>query len=143
MGREIRRVHLDYEHPRDESGDFIPLFECRLWEIDRTVVFGSWEEYVAARNKKYPEEASTYDRSIYMPTWQESERIGWCVYENVSEGTPWSPVFSSPEHVVAWLVIEHGYSDKAAALFVKTGSAVSFALMDGNLTDGITAIGEM
>lgn len=27
MGREIRRVPMDWEHPKDERGYFIPLFD--------------------------------------------------------------------------------------------------------------------
>lgn len=52
--------------------------------------------------------------------WQETEPPsgeGWQLWENVSEGSPISPVFEVPEGLINWLVAE-GYSWEAAENFV-------------------------
>jgi len=54
------------------------------------------------------------------------------VYEEVSEGTPVSPVFDTPEEVEAWL-IGTGVSPEAAKKFVEIGWCLSgtFSRADG------------
>lgn len=42
-------------------------------------------------------------RSDYMPDWPDAERTHWQMYEDTSEGTPISPVCSSPEILARWL----------------------------------------
>lgn len=39
----------------------------------------------------------------YMPDWSEAERTHWQLYETVSEGTPISPVFSTPESLARYM----------------------------------------
>jgi hypothetical protein len=66
------------------------------------------------------------DPLYYRPTFKE-EPTHYQIYENVSEGTPTSPVFCSLEDLEAWLVDE-GYSAGAAASFVEHGWAPSFVM---------------
>lgn len=49
------------------------------------------------------------------------------VYENVTEGTPVSPVFDSAEDLVRWLV-QQGYSDQTAKALISEGSVPSFVV---------------
>jgi hypothetical protein len=62
--------------------------------------------------------------------WYENEKYdpptgeGWQVWETVSEGSPISPVFETPEELVTWLVGQ-GYSRAAAEGFVKVGNVPS------------------
>jgi hypothetical protein len=44
------------------------------------------------------------------------------IYENVSEGTPVSPIFSSLQAIKTWLVTQ-GYSEGAAKQFIESGHA--------------------
>jgi len=39
----------------------------------------------------------------YMPDWPEEERTHYIMYEDVSEGTPISPAFETPEQLARWL----------------------------------------
>jgi len=117
MGREIRRVPPDWEHPRDENGYFIPLFdkdyktagEDWLKELDEfragthikqeciERICGLFWEWNAPPDKETCRERY----------WTEEEATAFQVYEDVSEGTPVTPVFMSKREIVGYL-IEHG-----------------------------------
>jgi hypothetical protein len=61
-------------------------------------------------------------------------RTAYQLYENVSEGTPVSPVFASLEALWQWLV-EQGWSQQAAQSLVADGHAPSFALREDGTID--------
>jgi len=64
------------------------------------------------------------------------------VYEDVTEGTPISPVFDSVDALQQWLDRE-GYSKAAAAAFIAEGSAPSFVVgADGEVLSGIDGLGK-
>lgn len=105
-----------WEHPRDEHGRHIPLFDRNAGphgEID--------EELPAAA-----------DRAPAMPRWAPEEATCHQVYENVTEGTPVSPVFDSVDDVRDWLV-DQGYSHRAAQGFCRQGQAPTLVLRDGTV----------
>lgn len=73
-----------------------------------------------------------------MEAWEETplpKGAGWQYWENVSEGSPLSPVFEHPDDLAEWLVEnDEASSFEAAQKFVKAGwapSAVSFVNKDG------------
>jgi hypothetical protein len=82
--RELRRVPLDWRHPTDEAGEYLPL-ENR----DRMGLETELEELLA--------EGRTHEEleAFYMPDFSgvPDERMGVAVYETTSEGTPTTPVF--------------------------------------------------
>jgi hypothetical protein len=123
MGREVRRVPANWEHPMDDRG-FVPLHDGyneakrewelyhekwkqgleRDWSVSEDEAAGwvpikeshsesTFEDYYG----KYP------NRDAYMPDWPDEERTHWQMYENVSEGTPISPVCASAEELAHWL----------------------------------------
>lgn len=61
------------------------------------------------------------------------------VYEDVSEGTPVSPVFASAAELRGWLVVQ-GVPVASAETFLAQGSAPSFMLEPGGPVDGITGL---
>ena len=94
MGREIRRVPKDFEHPRDEEGELIPGAHLEpLWY------------------------ASEDDKSCFQ------------IYENVSEGSPVSPVFNSQEEMCAWLKAQ-GNRDEIIEQFISLGHYPSLVIKD-------------
>lgn len=121
MGREVRRVALNWNHPKDLSGRYIPLynqtFEDALlyWQSE----FIKWkngerDEVMARRPELNYQSMSSYlsfcdwhgDRPVfenYMPKWDDGEELGYAVYENVSEGTPVTPTFATKEELVDYL----------------------------------------
>jgi hypothetical protein len=122
MSRAARRVPSTWEHPRDGSGTLIPLKdsshleeELRNWDEEAS----KWNEGLQ-RDRRQPNRWVAIDpqdrhlsyadavdarpnRRCYMPVWSESECTHWQMYEEVTEGTPISPVFATPEELARWL----------------------------------------
>ena len=70
-------------------------------------------------------------------------RSEYQVYENASEGTPVSPVFSSADMLIAWLLAQ-GISRAAAEAFLRQGFAPSFVIKsDGSIVSGIEGANEL
>lgn len=114
MGREVRRVPADWQHPKDERGNFIPLSKGSSY---REAV-KDWDDGCVAWNRgDFPQYATEDDRGMsfedwagprpsiteYMPQWAESEATHFMMYEDTSEGTPISPAFETPELLARWL----------------------------------------
>ena len=102
MSREFRRVPPDWKHPQNEHGRYIPLFEgpfeeaLEYWEDNLSNVMrtkGLSTQQAIGYIGKAPLEES------YMPTWTKEEATHYQIYENTSEGTPITSVFSSSEEL--------------------------------------------
>lgn len=113
MGRQVRRVLADWQHPRNAAGRYIPMREA-----------GD----VLAR--------ATDER---MPAWPDAERTYWQMYETTTAGTPLSPPCASAETLAAWLADHHasagpGFTGTAAqwlAMIEGGGSATAFHIERG------------
>jgi len=125
MGRELRRVPADWEHPRNERGEYFPLYDedfetaARHWKD----ALAAWERrdfaWLEANDFGSPTEeyrdAHEYwewagwppDRAVYRPAWPEESRTHYQMYENTSEGTPISPVMPDIESLAHWLANNH------------------------------------
>ena len=120
MGREVRKVPADWQHPKDAKGSYIPLlggsYAKAAAEWDEGIVKwaeGSRRDY-SKDNAWKPREHDdgTYEdwagtrpeESDYMPDWPEAERTHLMMYEDTTEGTPISPAFLTPEELARWLV---------------------------------------
>lgn len=128
MGREVRRVPADWQHPLDETtGRFKPLLGCDFEESLR-----EWnDENEKWSRGEFPEHAGeeslrmSYSewngdqpkRCDYMPTWPAEQRTHLMMYEDTSEGTPISPAFATPEELARWLV-----DNNASAFGSSTGT---------------------
>lgn len=117
MGREIRMVPANWEHPKNSSGHLIPLHGDgiskaiaewdegkRQWDKGLVSDFeGGWE---SKGDRSYPYEEWTGDRPTqydYFPDWKDEERTHLQMYETCTEGTPISPVMETPEKLARWL----------------------------------------
>lgn len=140
MGREIRRAPLDWLHPRDFNGNYIPMFDD-----DYDSALAEFEEDPAAFDDQPP------DPLLYRPDWY-GQPLGYQVYENVSEGTPVSPVFATEAELVDWLADSKGVplgiggstirlSMEQARRFVEVGSSWSFTMSPTGLRPGILDLG--
>ncbi len=101
MGREVRMVPKDWQHPKDERGKYKPLFEGDAY-AERAKAF------IDARTPEQLQDAINYwgsapDRNDYMPNWTAEERTHYMMYEDTTEGTPISPAFATPEELARWL----------------------------------------
>lgn len=162
MGREVRRVPADWQHPKDEKGNFIPLHDgynrnVTQWdEENEQWALGfrrSWENdgFVPkdAEHEQYTYVEWTDERPLqedYMPDFPVDQRTHWQMYEDTSEGTPISPVFATPEELAHWL------ADNQASSFanmtatyeqwlgtINRGSAVSMVVDSSGMRSGVEA----
>lgn len=133
MGREIRRVPANWEHPRDKQGHYMPLYDqdydtkarewlhnCLLWSQ------GTHEDF-EKYGSKYPYywewTNNPPDKDYYRPAFTEPVDC-FQIYETVSEGTPRSPVFKNRRQLVGWLLKE-GHTRRATVLFARSGHVFS------------------
>jgi hypothetical protein len=126
MSRKIRRVPADWQHPKGWDGRYSPLVDHNFVEdADEWVKnFLAWEkdnhpDREQSECRYYWEWAGDPpDPKDYHPDWPEESRTHYQVYEEVSEGTPISPVFATIEEVHTWL-LEQGWSEKWAEMLCK------------------------
>lgn len=165
MGREVRMVPADWQHPKEEvphwrtgrmEERFTPLYEsgwadrAKEWDAEREKwERGEFPDYAGTESKALPYDQWAGKRPYsgdYMPDWPAAQRTHLMMYENTSEGTPISPAFATPEELARWL------ADNGASAFgsdtadyehwlrvAKGGYAPSMVLADGKLTSGVQA----
>ena len=113
MGRQLRKVAENWQHPKNENGNYIPLLDGKFSER-----LSKWEEENAQWEKGFsddwnggwkPREADELNMTFaewdgekpvkedYMPEWKDEELTHIQLYENTSEGTPISPVYLTSE----------------------------------------------
>lgn len=122
MGREIRRVPPDWEHPRGKNG-YEPLHDESFREAA-----AKWKQnFLAWERGELPEYAEPADRlkyeyweyagdpperEYYRPDWPEGSATHYQMYETVSEGTPVTPHFATKEELVDYLVKYGEFHDR-------------------------------
>lgn len=137
MGREIRRVPKGWQHPTDESDKFIPIYNESFQDA-----FDDWynglQTWLNGTSNDYNDQYYTRDARGYSQyagqspdpdyyreqNWTEEEATCYQIYQNVSEGTPVSPVFETLADMETWL-LEQGHSQKSVNIFCKEGYAPS------------------
>lgn len=117
----IRRVPLNYEHPRDDNGYFKPQY-AELWDDVMNEWLKGWEEWKRGEHKaqflRYSEDCESGkagelihstdtpyveyevppDPEYYRTRpWPEDAEMGIQMYEEISEGTPSSKVYPDTE----------------------------------------------
>lgn len=121
MGREIRMVPKDWEHPKNENGSYIPLYDGSFKDCDEEWM-AEWEKWKEGLCRSYRAEErwepideankkmlfSDYsgrrpNQEDYMPEWKDEEKTHLQMYETCSEGSPISPVMETPEELARWL----------------------------------------
>lgn len=169
MGREIRRVPPNWQHPvytEDDApsnrvGQPRPCHDtdyptaAAKWKRD----FAEWEARGPIRvmrdgslwDCEFWEYDSPPDPETCRPAFAE-EPTWWQVYETVSEGTPVSPAFETKEALIDYLA-EHGDfwaqhrgdpppSREVARRFVEGGWAPSAIVTAGRVRTGIDSVEE-
>lgn len=124
MGREVRRVPADWQHPKHEVPDwrtgcmverYKPLFpgedyhprveewdeECAAWKAGWRPEHATDAKHIAMFYEQWAGQRP--HRDDYMPNWPVEQRTHVMMYENTSEGTPISPAFATPEELARWL----------------------------------------
>jgi len=113
MGRELRKVAKNWEHPKDGNVYYKPLLgrkfstSLRRWNFKEKKwnqgLRDNFDGSYVNKEKKY--ENMSYSKYAgkkplkedYMPEWKDEELTHIQLYENTTEGTPISPVFHKDE----------------------------------------------
>lgn len=120
MSIEVRKVSVNWEHPKDGEGNFIPLYggsfskDASEWDEKATqwgkgfhksfVVDDKWEPKTVEMTGTFADwSGGRPNKNDYMPQWLDIERTHYQMYELVTEGTPISPVMETPEVLARWL----------------------------------------
>lgn len=144
MGREIRMVPPNWEHPKGSNSGYQSMFD-----EDYPSAVKKWkDEFVLWESGKHPsqQEGMEYwdwggmppDEENYRPAFTE-DATWFQMYETVSEGTPVSPPFKTKPELVDYLVEygdfgdlsrgDGGWKRENAESFVATGFAMSGLLI--------------
>lgn len=132
MGREIRRVPPNWEHPKEyrrHGYDYKPLLDksydvdAKRW-LDNCLAWAKGEHrdqlnldpgetrptYYWEWNGRPPDPESyvKYDKDDAVCTW-------WQCYETVSEGTPVSPPFATAEELIDYLATNGDFWEQSRA----------------------------
>lgn len=165
MGREIRRVPFDWQHPKREeyipsrdifsegkwveTDDYQPLYD-KDYETAAQEWIAEFDQWRAGTHPQQDEDCKyfwEYDsppKEEYYRSrkWTVEEATHYQIYETVSEGKPVSPVFATLDELIEWCVTQ-GYSRHAAESFAKQGWVPSM-VMDmrrGIVAEGIESAG--
>lgn len=128
MGREIRRVPANWEHPKKETFDFRTARAVKNYQPLFDEPFGpAMEEWYAGwkawDNGTDPDReghdmpywewhGGPPDPVYYRPDWKPEHMTWWQVYETVSEGTPVTPPFATPDELVDYLATHGDFWDQ-------------------------------
>lgn len=128
---KLRLVAKDWDHPKDQNDNYIPLFDGSyaeysakfdeqkaMWEKGfkenmeikkiegkHKFIFTGWVPKEEGEEGYTFEEYSGKKRGMedYRPDWPKVQITHFQMYEDMNEGTPISPVFEKIEDLALWL----------------------------------------
>ncbi|MBB3454234.1 hypothetical protein FHT86_002490 [Rhizobium sp. BK313] len=124
MGRDVRRVPANWEHPRytiEDAPDepWVGSVRCLLadypeavarwderaekWPLVKDFRNGGWKPYEGEKQSFVDYAGPRPDPKNYMPVWPTDECTHLMMYETTTEGSPISPSFATPEELARWL----------------------------------------
>ncbi len=168
MGREVRRVPKNWQHPKQKDGSYYPLFDGNFkeafaewmegwekWQLGLCEQYGKGDKWGPAdpadRQMTYTErECRIPSPDDYMPEWTDEQKTHVMMYETCSEGTPISPAFETPEEMARWLADNDvsAFSSLTATYeewlgMAKAGCAPSAVLDSTGVHSGVEYIGSV
>ena len=163
MGRELRMVPADWQHPKNEHGRYVPLRSGGFADADArwNEGYAKWQEGLVRTfgdddwkpidpqylNMRFSDwDCARPSPDDYMPDWPVEQRTHFMMYEDTSEGTPISPAFATAEELARWL------ADNGASAFgdmtatydqwlntIQRGWAISAVRVNGQFISGVEA----
>jgi hypothetical protein len=165
MGRELRMVPENWEHPKNENGNEKPLLGGSFTKELADYKEGKQKWNEGLRENWFPKKDESKwnpksedeqkmsweewtgekpDKQDYMPEWSDKEKTHFQMYETCTEGTPISPVMDSIEKLAHWLADNKAsaFGDSTATYdqwlnTIKAGSAVSAIMTNGVIDSGV------
>ncbi len=160
MGREVRRVPPNWDHPETEDNyrrmRLQPMYD-RTFEQAAEEWLADFDRIRAGGADKF--EAECYPRGVvewanentapdpqYCVPWKDDESTWFQVWETVSEGTPVSPPFETEAELISYLA-ENGddwdqkrgdpaWGQERAERFVAAKWAPSLVMVGGKIMSG-------
>ncbi len=124
MGREIRRVPPNWEHPvNEENGHKVTMYD-ETFEQAATAWLAEFDRIRAGvdltdfEKKWYPLGVVEWANSETPPNpelcrpWSDEEATWYQVWETVTEGTPVSPPFETKEELIVYLAENGDFWDQ-------------------------------
>lgn len=149
MGREIKRVPLDFKWEGIWPGYMSFPGNVCTEQVRYTMKNKDAEtDEVCARCKEFAKlaginiynAAGCPDTRHHPPTGE-----GWQLWEDVTEGSPKSPVFATAEELAQWMADGNDWDDttyEQALAFIKKGYAPTFMINESGVHPGVNKIGE-
>lgn len=160
MGREVRRVPPNWNHPVVDRDNGRPgkqpmhnrsyadaraewLDGLRRWEAGEDPAREEYKNDDGTTQDYWEWHGEPPDRACYRP-WNDSDATWFQLWETVSEGTPVSPPFETKEELAQYLAAngdewdqsrcgEPGWGIARARAFVEAGWAPSMMVMAGQV----------
>lgn len=132
MGREVKRVALDFDYP----------------------IKVVWYGYLIGIPDNFEERCpdniyDKWEKKIYASRIDPPKGEGWQMWENTSEGSPVSPVFKTPEELakycekhVTTFGTSHFTTKEAWLKMIKIGFAPSGIMVGGEFKSGVDGISQ-
>jgi len=146
MGREVKRIHIDFdlfERGKEESntwkGYLLDVIKCLLCNGTKKNLKGKTCPLCYGDGEVHPklEPAKGYD-------WEKTN--GYQIWQDVSEGGPMSPVFLKPEDLANWMIenddsVTRDTTYKGWLKFIKEeSSAPSMVMRTDGLKSGVAEL---
>ena len=163
MGREIRKVPANWEHPKTTRWDYRLQKEVEYYKPlyeDREAALKSFAADIEKMGlAKAIDHHGGGPKSDDYVDFEGKEATWWQVYETVSEGTPVTPPFETREELVEYLVENGDFWDQkrrsegntimpcepwsrrnAEAFVMGSGWAPSMVIDNGKIMSGVEAL---
>ena len=111
MGRELRKVPANWQHPKDERGKYIPMFKEFYGDVLDTWIKQHYQ-WLDGTHKDLIKKPELKKEIPFFALWdgdapniENYQKVKYCdeelthiqLYETTSEGTPISPVFAKED----------------------------------------------
>lgn len=116
------------------NGQYQPLLDKSYFQMLSDWIELDWPYYKDAGEIEAVE--GPYTPEYCRPAWTNDEATAYQVYEDVTEGTPISPVFQTREDLMAWLT-ESGMTVPQAEYFIVEGWLPSMIIAGGETYFGL------
>ena len=131
MGREIRMVPANWEHPKRTTFDFRLHREVENYRPMRDECFrvamrewiAEWDKWERGERPEYCSDeykdtafweyhGGPPDPEYYRPEWKPEDQTWFQLYETVSEGCPVTPPFATKQELADYLVANGDFWDQ-------------------------------
>ena len=138
MGREVKRVPLDFDWPLKKRWYGYVINKCL--DGDHNLSCDDCRRFAEIKNIKLDKTKCPDLEILEVPKGE-----GWQMWETTTEGSPISPVFKTPEKLAQWLVNNNVSTfgnniatyDQWLKMIKGSGFAISMVIKDNKIISGV------